>query len=230
MKTRLFIITSILCCLLNPAYPQNNGLNKINQDNFPYYLVVKELKADRSFFTMYHDKGSWPIRIGYLYPTLKNSSFGSGNGIELSSVWCGNPRSFMGFRYQLSAVRFAGSEGQFKEEYIIPSVNLGFQLNFLGDCRFNFRPYTTAGWNPVRYRYDLTVSGQEGSFNHKEWFLNNWSWNCGLSFDFWFTNGFGISAGYEMTRYLADIAPALYKNRFDGLAMSYSTLKISLMF
>jgi hypothetical protein len=180
------------------------------------------LKMDNAYY-------SFPMRLSILIPFSVSGGFTRNLGFEVSNVWS-RPKSVANFKFQFSFIWLSHKEPTYFERCLIPSINLGLQLNFLGDIRFNLKPYFTVGWNPVYYYYkneNDTIANPKNLTN--AWYLTSGTINYGLDLDAWIRKGLGVSICIEQSRYIAELLPDIYGST-KAIALDYLTFKIGLLF
>ena len=196
------------------------------------YILINPVKEGVTFMgllKMDHAYYSFPMRLSILMPFGEAGGFSNNLGIELSNVWA-RPKSVVNFKFQVSFIWMMHKEKDWYERYIIPSYNMGIGFNFLGDIRFNLKPYITVGWNPAYYYFesdDKTVTSPKNLTN--TWYLLTGSLNYGIDLEAWARRGLAFSIAIEQSKYLAEILPDLYGS-VKAISLDYFTFKIGLIF
>ena len=207
-------------------------VKKIQLLSMPDYVPptpVQEKKSFMDFLKMDHAYYSFPMRFNILIPFAASYGLNSNFGIEFSNVWS-RPKSVVNLKFQISMIWLSRKESGWYERFIIPSYNMGIGFNFIGDTRFNLKPYLTLGWNPVYYYFhsdDNTIISPQNLNN--TWYLNSGALNYGIDFEAWIKKGLGLSVSIEQSRYLAELIPDLYGSK-TAIALDYFTFKIGLLF
>ena len=192
-------------------------------------VPVKEKKTFMNLMKMDHPFYSFPIRLSILFPFDAPYGLTRNMGFELSSVWS-RPKSVANFKFQVSCIWLEHKETAYYDRYIIPSYNMGLEFNFLGDIRFNLKPYFTLGWNPVYYYFKSEDNSSASPRNlDNRWYLNTGAINYGIDFDAWIKKGLGVSISIEQSRFFSEILPDLYGST-KVISLDYLTLKVGLLF
>jgi hypothetical protein len=188
-----------------------------------------EKKTFMTFMKMDHPYYSFPMRLSILIPFGAPYGLTRDMGFELSNVWS-RPKSVANFKFQISCIWLEHKETAYFERYIIPSYNMGLELNFLGDIRFNIKPYFTLGWDPVYYYFKGENSTTPDPRNLTNgWYLTTGAINYGLDIDAWIKKGLGVSITLEQSRFFSEILPDIYGSA-KTVALNYFTLKVGLIF
>ena len=192
-------------------------------------VPVKERKSFMDLLKMDRAYYSFPMRLSILIPFGVPDGLTRNMGFEVSNVWS-RPKSVANFKFQVSLIWLSHKETTYNERFIIPSMNMGLEFNFLGDIRFNLKPYLTLGWNPVYYYYKNEIDSTTSPRNLKNtWYLNAGTINYGIDIDAWVKKGLGVSISIEQSRYLAEILPDIYGST-KTIALDYLTFKVGLLF
>jgi hypothetical protein len=192
-------------------------------------LPVNEKKTFMQVLKMDHAYYSFPMRLSILFPFSVSGGLDQNFGFELSNVWS-RPKSVVNFKFQLSLIWLIHKETGWYERFIIPSYNMGISFNFLGDTRFNLKPYITAGWNPAYYYFKCEDNSTASPNNlNSGWYLNTGALNYGIDLEAWIKKGLGMSISIEQSKYLGELIPDIYGSA-KAVALDYLTFKIGLLF
>jgi hypothetical protein len=190
---------------------------------------VPEKKTFMTLIKMDHPYYSFPMRLSILIPFGAPYGLTRNMGFELSNVWS-RPKSVANFKFQISCIWLEHKETPYYARYIIPSYNMGLELNFLGDIRFNIKPYLTLGWDPVYYYFKGENSTTPDPRNLTNgWYLTTGAINYGLDIDAWIKKGLGVSITLEQSRFFSEILPDIYGSA-KTVAIDYFTFKVGLIF
>ncbi|MCX6247623.1 MAG: hypothetical protein NTW10_07805 [Bacteroidetes bacterium] len=218
--------------LCNNKISQSEFVKQIQLLSLPDYIPPTTGKKKKTFMELLQMDNAYyafPMRMSVIFPFSASMGYSRNLGFEISNVWS-RPKSVANFRFQFTFIWLSHDETTYYERCLIPSVNLGLELNFLGDVRFNLKPYVTLGWNPVYYYYkneNDTVANPNNLING--WYLSSATINYGLDLDAWIKKGLGVSIAIEQSRYLAEILPDIYGSS-KAIALNYLTFKIGLLF
>jgi hypothetical protein len=230
---------TLFYCDISDAVDLNNKkisftdyVMRIQLLSLPDYVPPATLKEKKTFMDMLkmdHAYYSFPMRLNIMIPFSVSGDLDQNFGFELSNVWS-RPKSVVNFKFQVSLIWLMHKETEIYERFIIPSYNMGISFNFLGDLRFNLKPYVTVGWNPVYYYFksdnDLTTSPEN---LNNGWYLNTGALNYGIDLEGWVKKGLGFSISLEQSRYLGELMPDIYGSA-QAVALNYLTFKIGLLF
>jgi hypothetical protein len=198
-------------------------------DYAPPVPPVEEKKTFMEVLKMDRANYSFPMRLSILIPFSVSGGSDQNFGFELSNVWS-RPKSVVNFKFQVSLVWLIHKESGWYERFIIPSYNMGISFNFLGDLRFNLKPYITAGWNPAYYYFksDDNSTANPNNLNNG-WYLNTGALNYGIDLEGWIKRGLGMSISIEQSRYLGELLPDIYGSK-KAIALEYLSFKVGLLF
>lgn len=196
------------------------------------FVIITEGQGKKTFIgfmKMDHPFYSFPMRISFLLPFGLPDGFKDNMGFELSDLWS-RPKSVANLKFQISMIWLNHRGEDWYERFIIPSFNMGISFNFLGDSRFNLRPYITLGWNPTYYYFknsDTTNHVLHKNLDNN-WYFMTGSVNYGIDLEGWILKKLGFSVAIEQNQYLAALIPDIYGST-KAISLDYLTFKIGIL-